>query len=155
MFHQCLQYDPSIRQVSRPFCFFLSEENDLLIFCTQLSSKCNPLSSLQKASSATESWYSFPFCLCLLSEQTSSFTRICGVCRHLGTLFQSTPCTGSSQRSIYACKQSLKSLVLIIKGKGKVCIQAPGYFLINGYWGCAAGWGRIFMTRLTIMGSPF
>ena len=24
-----------------------------------------------------------------------------------------------------------------------------------GYWGCAAGWGRIFTTRLTIMGSPF
>ena len=25
----------------------------------------------------------------------------------------------------------------------------------NGYWGCVAGWGRIFTTRLTIMGSPF
>ena len=24
-----------------------------------------------------------------------------------------------------------------------------------GYWGCAAGWGRIFTTQLTIMGSPF
>ena len=24
-----------------------------------------------------------------------------------------------------------------------------------GYWGCAAGWGRIFTTRLTIMGSYF
>ena len=26
-----------------------------------------------------------------------------------------------------------------------------GYFLVNGYWGCAAGWGRIFTTGLTIM----
>ena len=25
----------------------------------------------------------------------------------------------------------------------------------NGLLGCAAGWGRIFTTRLTIMGSPF
>ena len=29
------------------------------------------------------------------------------------------------------------------------------YFLIKGYWGYASGWGRIFMTQLTIMGSPF
>ena len=28
-----------------------------------------------------------------------------------------------------------------------------GYFLITGKWGCAAGWGPIFMTGLTIMGS--
>ena len=26
-----------------------------------------------------------------------------------------------------------------------------GYFLISGSWGCAAGWGRIFTTGLTIM----
>ena len=26
-----------------------------------------------------------------------------------------------------------------------------GYFLVKGYWGCAAGWGRIFTTGLTIM----
>ena len=25
----------------------------------------------------------------------------------------------------------------------------------GGYWGCAAGWGRIFTTRLTIMGVTF
>ena len=30
-----------------------------------------------------------------------------------------------------------------------------GYFLIRGYWGCAAGWGRIFTTGLTIMGLHF
>ena len=30
-----------------------------------------------------------------------------------------------------------------------------GYSLIRGEWGCAAGWGRIFTTRLTIMGSRF
>ena len=27
-----------------------------------------------------------------------------------------------------------------------------GYFLIRGYWGGAAGWSRIFMTGLTLMG---
>ena len=26
-----------------------------------------------------------------------------------------------------------------------------GYFLIRGFWGCAAGWSRIFTTGLTIM----
>ena len=30
-----------------------------------------------------------------------------------------------------------------------------GYFLIRGYWGFAAGWGRIFTTGLTIMGLYF
>ena len=27
-----------------------------------------------------------------------------------------------------------------------------GYFLVKYYWGCAAGWGRIFTTGLTIIG---
>ena len=26
-----------------------------------------------------------------------------------------------------------------------------GHFLVTGLWGCAAGWGRIFTTGLTIM----
>ena len=30
-----------------------------------------------------------------------------------------------------------------------------GEILIMSYWGCAAGWGRIFTTRLTIMASSF
>ena len=30
-----------------------------------------------------------------------------------------------------------------------------GYFLVKGSWGCAAGWGRIFTTGLTIMGLHF
>ena len=30
-----------------------------------------------------------------------------------------------------------------------------GYFLVKDYWGCAAGWGRIFTTGLTIMGLHF
>ena len=30
-----------------------------------------------------------------------------------------------------------------------------GYFLIRGYWGCAAGWGRVFTAGLTIMGLHF
>ena len=30
-----------------------------------------------------------------------------------------------------------------------------GDFLVMGYWGCAAGWGCIFTTGLTIMGSTF
>ena len=29
------------------------------------------------------------------------------------------------------------------------------YFLVKGYWGCAAGWGCIFTTGLTIMGLHF
>ena len=29
------------------------------------------------------------------------------------------------------------------------------YFLIRGEWRCAARWGRIFTTGLTIMGSHF
>ena len=32
---------------------------------------------------------------------------------------------------------------------------ASEYFLVKDYWGCAAGWGRIFTTRLTIMGLHF
>ena len=27
-----------------------------------------------------------------------------------------------------------------------------GHFLVTGLWGCAARWGRIFTTGLTIMG---
>ena len=27
--------------------------------------------------------------------------------------------------------------------------------LVMGYWRCAAGWGRIFTSRLTTMGSSF
>ena len=30
-----------------------------------------------------------------------------------------------------------------------------GYFLVKDYWGCAARWGRIFTTGLTIMGLHF
>ena len=30
-----------------------------------------------------------------------------------------------------------------------------GYFLVTDLWGCAAGWGRIFMTGLTITGLYF
>ena len=30
-----------------------------------------------------------------------------------------------------------------------------GYFLVKEYWGCAAGWGRIFTSGLTIMGLHF
>ena len=33
--------------------------------------------------------------------------------------------------------------------------RGEGDFLIRGYCGCAAGWGRIFTTGLTIMGSHF
>ena len=29
------------------------------------------------------------------------------------------------------------------------------HFLIRGSWGCAAGWGTIFTTALTIIGSHF
>ena len=30
-----------------------------------------------------------------------------------------------------------------------------GYILVKDYWGCAAGWSRIFTTGLTIMGLHF
>ena len=30
-----------------------------------------------------------------------------------------------------------------------------GHFQVKDYWGCAAGWGRIFTTGLTIMGLYF
>ena len=30
-----------------------------------------------------------------------------------------------------------------------------GYLIVKDYWRCAAGWGRIFTTRLTIMGYIF
>ena len=67
------------------------------------------------------------------------------VWRHLRTLVQSTACTGSSQRSIYVCKQSLKSLVFIIKGKGKVYIRAPGWLLPhNGLLGMCRWMGSHF-----------
>ena len=40
------------------------------------------------------------------------------------------------------------ALAIIRGGGGK-------YFLLMGSWGCAAGWGRIFTTGLTIMGLHF
>ena len=36
-----------------------------------------------------------------------------------------------------------------------VARRGGGYFLMRGYWGCVAGWGRIFTTGLTIMGLHF
>ena len=32
----------------------------------------------------------------------------------------------------------------------KVLISREGYFRVIGYWGCAAGWGRIFTTGVTM-----
>jgi len=37
----------------------------------------------------------------------------------------------------------------------KMRVARGGYFLIRRQWGRAAGWGRIFTTGLTIMGSHF
>ena len=34
-------------------------------------------------------------------------------------------------------------------------VGGGGYFLVVGLWGSAAGWGRIFMTGLTITGLYF
>ena len=36
-----------------------------------------------------------------------------------------------------------------------VSVPGGGYFLVKDYWGCAAGWGRIFTSGLTIMGLHF
>ena len=33
--------------------------------------------------------------------------------------------------------------------------RGGGYSLTRGYWGCAPGWGRIFTTGVTVMGSRF
>ena len=48
---------------------------------------------------------------------------------------------------------------LFIRGGGldRWLLIEPGgrYFLVVGLWGCAAGWGRIFMTGLTITGLYF
>ena len=33
--------------------------------------------------------------------------------------------------------------------------RGGGYFLVKDYWGCAAGWGRIFTIGLTIIGWGF
>ena len=30
-----------------------------------------------------------------------------------------------------------------------------GYFLVKDYWGCAAGWGRVFTTRPDYNGITF
>ena len=40
---------------------------------------------------------------------------------------------------------------IFAQAKKAVC-PGKGYFLVKDYWGCAAGWGRIFTTGLTIMG---
>ena len=45
--------------------------------------------------------------------------------------------------------------LLIEPGGGGRGAGGGGYFLVVGLWGCAAGWGRIFMTGLTIMGLYF
>ena len=42
-------------------------------------------------------------------------------------------------------------MTCIHPGEGK----GGGYFLIGDLWGCVAGWGRIFMTGVNIMGSHF
>ena len=43
----------------------------------------------------------------------------------------------------------------IIFGAAHSCMAYPGWYFLKGQWGCAAGWGRIFMTGLAIMGSHF
>ena len=49
-----------------------------------------------------------------------------------------------------------ESCLILAKMSSKQ-VNSPGwgYLLIRGYWGCAAGWGRIFATGLTIMGLHF
>ena len=46
----------------------------------------------------------------------------------------------------------LSSILLHLNPKGG---GGGGYFLVKDYRGCAAGWGRIFTTGLTIMGLHF
>ena len=51
-----------------------------------------------------------------------------------------------------AAKQRMKTKKTTIK----LNVPEGGeYFLEKDYWGCAAGWGRIFTTGLTVMGLHF
>ena len=45
----------------------------------------------------------------------------------------------------------------MIYSKEIIFLRRPGggHFLIRGEWGCAAGWGHIFTTGVTIMGLQF
>ena len=44
------------------------------------------------------------------------------------------------------------SYTLVVGTKWRIVrMNARGYFLVKDYWGCAAGWGCIFTTKLTIM----
>ena len=56
-------------------------------------------------------------------------------------------------------KKSLQSKYFIDIPNDNNTTNSPGggggYFLIRGYWGCAAGWGRKFKAGLTIMGLHF
>ena len=59
------------------------------------------------------------------------------------------------------CRQQGQGLKACGTTLPKLSLSAPkgggggGYFLIIGSGGCAAGWGRIFTTALTIIGSHF
>ena len=55
-------------------------------------------------------------------------------------------------QGLKACGTTLPKLSLSARGGGG---GWGGYFLIRGSRGCAAGWGCIFTTALTIMGSHF
>ena len=70
----------------------------------------------------------------------------------LGIAFEDDPVNWGSHIDHMLSKASSRLYIL------RVCslrTRGGGYFPIRGYWGCAAGWGRIFTTGLTIMGLHF
>ena len=45
--------------------------------------------------------------------------------------------------------------VVAYRARGAGGGGGEGYILVTGLWGCAAGWGRIFMTGLLLRGCIF
>ena len=58
--------------------------------------------------------------------------------------------SGITKIFVYSLRSELLALLVVKLPEGE-----GGYFSVKDYWGCAAGWGRIFTTGLTIMGLHF
>ena len=84
---------------------------------------------------------------------------------HLGVILCNSPFLKLRKDWVRPPKQFHKAVLKIVNVLDNRSITIfrillflpPGgvYFLVKDYWGCAAGWGRIFTTGLTIMGLHF